>query len=543
MAKNPVLSALLRLVRQYRAETSGDQKGEGGLGRRDFLKGAAGGLGALAAFSALPEGAHAQQRRRNTVAPRRPAQPVRVGIIGAGLAGLVAADELVRKGAEVRLFDARTRIGGRVRTLLDGLGHGLPAELGGEFINSEHRTMRALTDRFKLPLLDTLAGDEAKFQPVLVVDGKRLEVSKVVADLAAFLKQVSDDVKLSIEASGAALRAESELPVRLLELDRMSMAQYFDEKSCPQPLRTILESAYTAEFGRETADQSAINFLIMFSEMESEEEPDFLGGSDERFKLIGGNELLAKALGAAITQAQPEASPRLEHILKSVRPASVDPAKGLIVTLEQVHGGTVEFTFDRVILALPFTALRSVDLAELELSPKKRSVIEGLGYGLSGKLILGFADRLWRQDGLNGASYSDAAFQSSWDTSRARAGTAGALTLYCGGEKALADLGKGTTEEVEQRWRPELLKVFSRLDGQEPHRLLRAHWPSEAHVRVGYSSFGPGQWTRFNGLEGKAELDGRLIFAGEHTSLEAGGYMEGAAESGKRAALEALKAL
>ena len=66
---------------------------------------------------------------------------------------------------------------------------------------------------------------------------------------------------------------------------------------------------------------------------------------------------------------------------------------------------------------------------------------------------------------------------------------------------------------------------------------MRAYWPSNPFVRASYASYRPGQWTGIRGAEGLTV--GNLFFAGEHTSLDWQGYMNGGAESGRNAA-EAL---
>ncbi|MGE0002753.1 MAG: FAD-dependent oxidoreductase, partial [Fimbriimonadaceae bacterium] len=68
---------------------------------------------------------------------------MRVAVVGAGLAGLAAARMLVRAGAEVTLFEARDRIGGRVSTRsLDGAKY----EAGAEWVDSDHRRVIALAE-------------------------------------------------------------------------------------------------------------------------------------------------------------------------------------------------------------------------------------------------------------------------------------------------------------------------------------------------------------------------------------------------------------
>ena len=88
-----------------------------------------------------------------------------------------------------------------------------------------------------------------------------------------------------------------------------------------------------------------------------------------------------------------------------------------------------------------------------------------------------------------------------------------------------------------KRLLPGLDRVFPGVGGQWLGTALRAYWPSNPFVRASYAAYQPGQWTGIWGAEGQTVEN--LYFAGEHTSLNWQGYMNGGAESGRFAA-EAL---
>jgi len=75
----------------------------------------------------------------------------RVGVIGAGFAGLAAADTLRAAGAEVTVLEARDRVGGRVWSV--PFGEGTVVERGAEFILPGYDSMNALAARFAIPLV------------------------------------------------------------------------------------------------------------------------------------------------------------------------------------------------------------------------------------------------------------------------------------------------------------------------------------------------------------------------------------------------------
>jgi monoamine oxidase len=71
-------------------------------------------------------------------------------VAGAGLAGLVAARDLVNMGASVTVVEARERVGGRVWTLRDGFIDNQHAEAGGDMIDEDQQTIRSLADELQL---------------------------------------------------------------------------------------------------------------------------------------------------------------------------------------------------------------------------------------------------------------------------------------------------------------------------------------------------------------------------------------------------------
>jgi monoamine oxidase len=189
-----------------------------------------------------------------------------------------------------------------------------------------------------------------------------------------------------------------------------------------------------------------------------------------------------------------------------------------------------------VILALPFTLLREVRL-DVPLSPAKKRAIAELGYGTNAKLMTGWSRREWRlSHGSTGTVMTDAGFQVAWETSRAQKGTEGVLTNFTGGAEGLA-VGRGTPDERAAELATRLDLVFPGISAY--HRRAEAarfHWPTHPWTMGSYACYRTGQITAFGGAEG--EREGGVFFAGEHTSGDYQGFMEGACESGERVAKE-----
>jgi monoamine oxidase len=191
-----------------------------------------------------------------------------------------------------------------------------------------------------------------------------------------------------------------------------------------------------------------------------------------------------------------------------------------------------------VLLTIPFTMLREVRI-DVPMPPAKQRAIGELGYGTNAKLMVGFTERVWRERwGSNGSVLTDLAFQQVWETSRKQPGASGILTNFTGGRHGV-ELGQGTATSQATMLVSQLLQVFPGIAiARTEAREARMHWPSNPFVRGSYACYKPGQWTALRGAE--AEPVGRLYFAGEHCSLVAQGFMEGACETGLAAARRIL---
>ncbi len=237
----------------------------------------------------------------------------------------------------------------------------------------------------------------------------------------------------------------------------------------------------------------------------------------------GGNQQITDRLTQII-----EDQIHLGHCLAAIR----EGLHGYRLTFERAGQGHVEVQADFVLLTLPFTLLREVDI-QAALPPVKRRTISELGYGTNAKLILGFQSRFWRAQGYNGDFFTDEPFQSGWDSSRLQAGAAGSLTLFLGGTPGI-QVGQGAPYSQAAAFLPGIERLFPGAAAQYTGNAVRFHWPSHPFVKGSYSCWKVGQYTSIAGAE--FEPAGRLFFAGEHTSINYQGYMNGGAETGRRAA-------
>src|SRR4051794_41544218 len=130
---------------------------EGGMNRRNLVKGAAIGTAAAAIPTAAAQAAARAGERR-----------VDVAVVGAGLSGLYAAQTLRRAGRSVVILEANDRVGGRILNLEVGPGRNDITEGGGEWINPDMPHVKKLIKRFKLRLYQNYV----KGKSTLIIDGK-----------------------------------------------------------------------------------------------------------------------------------------------------------------------------------------------------------------------------------------------------------------------------------------------------------------------------------------------------------------------------------
>jgi len=506
---------LFRLVRRWLnaatlepdvLERACEQAARKRLSRREFLK-AGGALTAAAAVGSL-------LRRTGWSAS---ANDPRIVIVGAGIAGLSAAFHLKRVGLHATIYEASPRVGGRIYSVQNLFAPGLTTELGGEFIDSIHRDMLYFVRRYDLGLIDLEAPSEASLQTRYYFDGQGFTEAQIIDALRPIARQIKRDA----QRAGYPVTYNNH-NAHAYALDHTSLAEYLTQVGATGWLYELLEVAYVTEYGLDAGEQSCLN-LIFLIDTQLNDGFEIFGESDERYKVRGGNQqipdLLAQELADRI---------HLEHRLVAIRQTH----HRYQLTFERVGGGSVEVQADFVLLTLPFTLLREVDI-QIPLPPVKRRAINELGYGTNAKLILGFESRFWRAQGYNGDFFTDEPFQSGWDSSRLQAGSAGSLTLFLGGAPGV-QVGSGTPESQAAAFLPGVNRVFPGASSLYTGTAVRFHWPTYPFAKCSYSCWKVGQYTSIAGAE--FEPVGQLYFAGEHTSIDYQGYMNGGAETGRRAA-------
>jgi monoamine oxidase len=447
-----------------------------------------------------------------------------IAVVGAGIAGLHCAYRLKQAGVAVTVYEASSRVGGRMFTASNEYGDGQVFELGGELIDSNHETLLALAEEFDIALDDRWPDEADGLQiDVWFVAGAAVPEATVVEQFTAVASAMAD----------AKLAADNEDDdTAFVMLDNTPLSDWLDENVPPATypeLHAILTAAYRGEFGLETTEQSALNMLYLIGSDEPEPFRIF-GESDERYHAHLGSNIfptkLAEQLGSAV---------ELDSQLVSLKG---DSDAGFTLTFKNPKtGATRTLEAPRVVLAIPFSVLRKVAL-DVPLSDLKKQIIDELGYGTNAKIMGSFESRVWRDDSASiGSVTSDLPLQQVWDTSIGQAGEHGLLTNFLGGEAGVA-AGEGEAEAYFTGILPDLELVFPGVSAAyRANTARRMHWPTHPYTLGSYTCYRPGQWS-FWQQEGARE--GNLHFCGEHTSADFQGWMEGGAETGAAVAAEIL---
>ena len=276
------------------------------------------------------------------------------------------------------------------------------------------------------------------------------------------------------------------------------------------------------QYGLESSEQSSLNLVYMLNP-DTKDGFKIFGDSDERFKISGGNSLLTEKMYEKLKD-----SIKLNFELSSI--VEVNGKYKLTFSNNETS------EYDYVILAIPFTVLRKVEL-KVTLPEDKIRAINELGYGTTSKIIFGVNERVWRENGYSGYLFSKEV-QNGWDSSMGQNNNSGkgSYTVFLGG-----DLGKAINEDSTEGYIQKFNQIFSSKKEVINKKKLVFNWSSYPYSLGGYSAYKVGQWSTIAGQE--KEPVNNLFFAGEHCSEDFQGYMNGGAETGRLAAESVIKRL
>ena len=426
-------------------------------------------------------------------------------VAGGGLAGLSAARALEARGAAVTVVEARNRVGGRVWTLRDQFAAGQHAEAGADLIEEEQEHVLALARELGLKPVRILRDSFGFYGPD--ARGRRRIHSgpSGMAQIGKLLAPAVKDFKLADERWDSAIGAR---------YGRLSVADWLEKVKAPRSMKAGVRG-FRGFFLADAEDLSMLPMLEQFAE----------SGPPGRgciYRIPQGNDRLATTIVKRMKGAV---------LLGTMVRRVVQHDARVTVTIQGLGEPHTELTADFFVCALPASTARGV-LFEPALPEPQHDAIKHLHYGCATRVLLQFDRRFWKKRGRPIAFGTDLPTGAVWDGNEHQRGTHGILSFLAGGSasRALQDILHAEGERG----------VIKRIDWLgTPSRLVASQtivWDHDPLARGGYAYFDPG----FNPLwrAWLARPAGRIVFAGEHTSIKSQGYMNGAVESGLRAAAE-----
>lgn len=444
-------------------------------------------------------------------------QPVPVVVVGAGLAGLTAAYRIYRRsGFAPLVIEAAEVPGGRVRTVRSIPGGGY-CESGGTFFSTGDRAIRKL-----MADLDVGSIDLDPLWPsggyTYYFDGRARSPRETFRGWGSMQRAAERQFEriewpLTFRTANAASK----------KLDQMTIAEWIgrfvDDELPARYMTTYMETDY----GAPTDEGSALHIVADLAAP---------GRSyDERFLIKGGSDELISALVGRL----PAGTLRTSSTLRSVT------RRGDRLALVYETGGELhEIDAGVVVLALPFAALRNVDLSRAGFSSRKLDAIENLGMGVGIKVNLAFNSTPWREQG-SGDSVSDLSTGWTWPGHVGQDDTKKLMVALTTTDVPGPTHGELPADSASV-YMDALETMFPGTGAASAEWGHIDRWTMDPLIGGTYSYYKAGSFTDFAGVESIRE--GRVVFAGEHTAAYGNrGTMNGAVASGERAASQAIDML
>ena len=489
------------------------------ISRRGLLGAAAAGATALAVpREAAAAGVRTQHRRL------RELRRVDVAVVGAGLAGLTAAEQIQAEGRSVLVFEARNRVGGRTLNV-DG-GPGRLADGGGTWIGPTQDRIAAKAKKYGVG--DFLSYTQGK--TIYVRDGRRQEFEGLPVPAQALPEVAKAITQLDQMASEVPRDGPWKAP-HAQEWDGQTLETWKQGAVVSPDARFLIDLGCRAVFVCEPKEISLLHVLFMISAAGNESTPgSFLrlistsGGAQERHFAKGAQ---------AISQAMARALGRRVFLNAPVRRIA-QHAKTVDVVCDRLSARA-----KRVIVAVPPALQARLDFAPA-LPAVRAQLLQRWPQGTEIKYTVFYDKPFWRQDGYVGSVYSDQGpIVFTADGSPAD-GSYGVMLAWIKAHDA-----RYWSQQPQGERDQAVLRSLSSYYGEQalqPAKLLSRDWSAEEWTRGCFGAFGsPGMLTEYG--EHIREPVGRVHWAGTETSTLWYGYMDGAVRSGERAAAEVLERL
>jgi monoamine oxidase len=436
-------------------------------------------------------------------------------VVGAGLAGLSAASDLIAGGHSVVVLEARDRVGGR--TLNHRLGHGQVVEVGGQWVGPGQNRILARARALGVKTFKTYTKG-----------GQVLDYGGAITHFTGLIPPLPEpDAGDFNNLLGLISSLQTTIPLDrpwtapdAATLDSQTLETFKLAHSSTRGARFLIDLATKAVFAAEPRDLSLLHALFYFNSGGGIINLTSTAGGAQDSRFVGGSQLVSIRMAA-----------RLGHRVVLKAPVRRIAQRRGGVT---VHSDAGVWHGKRVIVALAPTLAGRIEY-EPAMPALRDQLTQRVPQGSVIKFEAVYPRPFWRSAGLNGYSYSDRPpVHFTYDNSPPSGHPGVLLGFVCGQEaRRLGQLSAGAR-------RRGVLASFTRLFGSDaahPRSLIEHNWANEVWTRGCYGGFmPPGVWSDF-GSALRAPV-GRIHWAGTETAEVFMGYMDGAVRSGERAARE-----
>lgn len=476
------------------------------LSRRDFLLGAS-------SLALVPPAARAL------------AASERVVVVGAGLAGLAAAYDLMEAGVDVVVAEQAERAGGRIKTVRDVFDDDAWVDVGGQTSGPGYANFFYFATLFELEM-EPQSVFRGRPEILLDLEGTLYIGSELRADPARWPVDLHTN-----ERAAAPLRLLSQYlrPVaeQIGQVERVLEPEFahYDELSLGGFLEQAGASPAAVRLIGHTANYNSLDTVSALSALRDAVRALFNAGG-QALNIKNGNQALIDAFARRLG----------DRLRTRCSLQAVNRNDGGLRLQFETQGGQELWEAEKVVLAVPFTALRKVRF-EPGLPADRQAIIDSLPYTQVAQTYLQTTSRFWSEEDNVLAVYSDGPLERLFNASSRMQGERGLLVNWVNGDGTSAIRDMDAEEQADFA-----VRGLERIWPGSRRRIEKIYtndW-GKSYAEGAYAHYAPGQLTRY--ARAIPEPIGPLYFAGEHTELAAPG-MEGALTSGRRAAEEIIQSL
>ena len=439
----------------------------------------------------------------------------RVAVIGAGPAGLKCAVGLNELGIDVDVFEAQSKIGGRIQSRVDS--RGIIFEDGGHLINDDHLAILRDAEKYNLELTEYYPEEQGSCllgYNINEIDRDRTEIAIAIENLTA-------DLRSALE-----LLSGPDAEHYINKFSNLNLEEYLNSVEIPQWAKDTLSAHVKAELGAGPKDVDTLTFMGFQYEKMTKENPRWVFSGYGRFSLAEGMSSLTKAYASEIQDKI-----HTEHALKAIRKVGEE-----YYLVFSHNGETSVKVYDYLALCLPYSALKNVDLSESGFKFKRIRAINELPYGKEEKINFESTQVPHYNDPdadvilIDDFDGGNPAYV--WNNKRDEGASGDVVRSVFASDMPALKEKYGNEDVIAEVGRSKLRKILPNTYNGKAHL---SNWGENEYIGGSYSTPLPGQTIEL--LDGfSSKENNRVFFGGEHIGLGKGrkhaAFMNGAVESG-----------